>query len=134
MASSLGEALRYVPSLTLQHVFRAGGGGNDELDYSVLSVAVATLGLILCVELFRHNLDHRAIGKPFFKTVLEGMYGERKFIVAYEAFISPLSPCFFVSSDYPYLCLLYSSRSFGLYFLRSLKFAIFRAISSKENI
>lgn len=75
----LDEALRYVPNLTVQHVFRAGGGGgSNQLDYSVFSVAVFTLGLILVVELIRHKLDMSATGKPFFKTVLEGVYGERK--------------------------------------------------------
>jgi hypothetical protein len=50
----------------------------EPLDYSVLSVAVMTLGLILCVELFRHHLDQGAMGRPFFKTVLEGVYSECK--------------------------------------------------------
>ena len=48
------------------------------LDYSVLAVAVATLGLVLLVEVVRHPLDHRATGRPFFKTVLEGVYRECK--------------------------------------------------------
>lgn len=48
------------------------------IDYSVLSVAVVTLGLIMVVEVGRHRLDHMAIGKPFFKNVLEGVYSERK--------------------------------------------------------
>lgn len=48
------------------------------LDYTVLSVAVITLGLILVVELIRHRLDVAATGRPFFKTVLEGVYRECK--------------------------------------------------------
>jgi len=46
------------------------------IDYSVLSVAVMTLGLILVVELARHKLDHVAHHKPFLKAVLEGVYEE----------------------------------------------------------
>lgn len=48
------------------------------LDYTVLSVAVITLGLILVVELIRHRFDIAATGRPFFKTVLEGVYRECK--------------------------------------------------------
>lgn len=50
----------------------------DAIDYTVLSVAVATLGLILVVELIRHKLDSLAQGRPFFKTVLEGVNSECK--------------------------------------------------------
>jgi hypothetical protein len=50
------------------------------LDYTVLGVAVITLGLILVVELIRHRLDVAATGRPFFKTVLEGVYRECKSI------------------------------------------------------
>ena len=52
------------------------------MDYSVLSVAVMTLGLIMVVEVFIHNLDHAAAGKPYFTAVLETMYSERKFCIA----------------------------------------------------
>jgi hypothetical protein len=48
------------------------------IDYSVLSVGVMTLGLIMVVELFRHRLDSSANGRPFFKAVLEGVYTECK--------------------------------------------------------
>jgi hypothetical protein len=54
----------------------AGGGEEKELDYTVLAVAVTTLGLILAVELVRHKLDIQAVGRPFFKTVLGGVYRE----------------------------------------------------------
>lgn len=47
-------------------------------DYSILSVSVMTLGLIMAVEVFRHRLDHAAVGRPFFKAVLEGVYAECK--------------------------------------------------------
>lgn len=48
------------------------------VDYSVLAVAVMTLGLIMIVEVCRHRLDHAALGRPFFKAVLEGVYTECK--------------------------------------------------------
>ena len=59
-------------------LFRSGGEEN-KLDYSVISVGVTTLGLILAVEFVRHKLDLKAIGRPFFKTVLEGVYRECEF-------------------------------------------------------
>ena len=52
--------------------------GASQKDYTVLSVAVLTLGLILVVELIRHQVDHAATGRFFFKTVLDGVYRERK--------------------------------------------------------
>ena len=56
-----------------------GGDEPVRVDYSVLSVGVMTLGLILVVEVLRHRLDHAAVGRPFFKAVLEGVYSERTF-------------------------------------------------------
>jgi hypothetical protein len=53
--------------------------GDPRIDYSVLSVGVMTLGLILVVEVLRHRIDHAATGRPFFKAVLEGVYSECKF-------------------------------------------------------
>lgn len=50
----------------------------EGLDYSVLSVGVMTLGLILFVEVIRHKLDHEAEHRPFFKVVLEATYSECK--------------------------------------------------------
>jgi hypothetical protein len=49
------------------------------IDYSVLSVAVMTLGLVMMVEVFRHRLDHAAHGRPLFTAVLEGVYAECKY-------------------------------------------------------
>lgn len=46
------------------------------LDYSVLSIGVLTLGLILFVEIVRHWIDHQAHGKPFFNAVLLMLYSE----------------------------------------------------------
>jgi hypothetical protein len=53
-------------------------GEKDEgqLDYSVLSVAVMTLALLLFVEVLRHTLDSEAAFRPFFKVVLEATYSE----------------------------------------------------------
>jgi len=48
----------------------------DTIDYTVLSVAVATLGLILVVEILRHKIDHLAQGRPFFLTVLHSVNSE----------------------------------------------------------
>jgi len=48
----------------------------DTIDYTVLSVAVATLGLILVVEIARHKIDHLAQGRPFFQTVLASVNSE----------------------------------------------------------
>jgi len=55
-----------------------GDGGPTRIDYSVLSVGVMTLGLIMVVEVLRHRLDVAALGRPFFKAVLEGVYAERE--------------------------------------------------------
>ena len=81
MPSTLRDRLSLLPQITYQHVFRAAGAdaGSAMLDFSILSVAVMTLGLILLVELGRHKLDVNATGRPFFKTVLEGVYRECKF-------------------------------------------------------
>jgi hypothetical protein len=53
------------------------------MDYSVLSVAVMTLGLIMVVEVLRHRLDHAAMGRPYFSAVLENIYGECTYIIIY---------------------------------------------------
>jgi hypothetical protein len=61
--------------------FLAGEKADEptRIDYSVLSVAVMTLGLVMMVEVFRHRLDHAAMGRPFFTAVLEGVYAECKY-------------------------------------------------------
>jgi hypothetical protein len=48
----------------------------EPIDYSVLSIGVQTLALILFVEVVRYRLDSAAKGRPFFKTVLDGIYSE----------------------------------------------------------
>ena len=52
------------------------GGASMQPDYSVLSVLVMTLGLIMMVEVVRHRLDYIAQHRPFFRTVLKGVYTE----------------------------------------------------------
>jgi len=54
---------------------------NDDdgrIDFTVLSVTVMTLGLIMIVEVVRHRIDHSAHGRAFFHAVLETLYNERK--------------------------------------------------------
>ena len=49
-------------------------------DYSVLAVALITMGLIVPVELVRHRIDARAAGRPFARTVLDFLYSEREYL------------------------------------------------------
>ena len=66
--------------VALWHRWLAGASSSNlQMDYSVLSVLVMTLGLIMIVEVLRHKLDHAAKGKPFFTNVLEGVYTERMY-------------------------------------------------------
>jgi hypothetical protein len=65
--SGVGAAAAYGGSAKQTH---------EPVDYSVLCVGVMTLGLILCVEVIRHRLDHEAAHRPFFKVVLEVTYSE----------------------------------------------------------
>ncbi len=53
-----------------------GDKEEEHLDYSVLSVGVLTLALLLFVEVLRHKLDGEAACRPFFKVVLEATYSE----------------------------------------------------------
>lgn len=46
------------------------------LDYTIFSVVILTLCIVLVVEVLRHQLDVAASGNPFFQTVLELMYRE----------------------------------------------------------
>lgn len=57
-----------------------GGGGEVINDYTILHVAVYTLWLIILVDTVREFLDRLSVGKPFFKTVLEGIYRECKWV------------------------------------------------------
>jgi hypothetical protein len=45
-------------------------------DYSVLSVTVMTLGLIIMVEFVKQKIDHMAHGKRYFTAVLQTFYAE----------------------------------------------------------
>jgi hypothetical protein len=51
----------------------------ESIDFTVLSVVVATLGLVLCVELVRHKIDHLAKGRPFFTELITCVNSECKF-------------------------------------------------------
>lgn len=61
-------------------VFRAEkeSSAYDTMDYTVLSVVVATLGLILFVELIRHKFDELARGRPFFEELIACVNSECK--------------------------------------------------------
>jgi hypothetical protein len=59
----------------------AGEKEKKELDYTVFAVAVYTLALILAVELLRHKLDIKAMGRPFFKSIMGGVYRECKLLL-----------------------------------------------------
>ena len=50
----------------------------EPVNYTVVSVGIMTLGLIVVVELIRHQLDQVALKRPFYKTVLQGVYSECK--------------------------------------------------------
>lgn len=47
-----------------------------KFDYTVLSVTVMTLALIIFVEVIRHQVEHSAINRPFFQAVLHGVSSE----------------------------------------------------------
>ena len=53
---------------------------SPKYDYSVLAVALITMGLIVPVEIVRHKIDHRAVGRPFAKTVLDFLYSECEYM------------------------------------------------------
>jgi hypothetical protein len=81
MKSSLQQRLELLPRSIHQSVVRAGASTSSAssfIDFSVLSVAVTTLALILLVQYLRQQLDNKAVGRPFFKTVLKGVYAECK--------------------------------------------------------
>lgn len=46
------------------------------VDYTIMSVAVMTLGLLLIVETMFHQLDHLAHHRRFLKTVMSTFYKE----------------------------------------------------------
>ena len=62
------------------HRLLAPAGGTPTVDYGVISVVIITLGIVLAVEVLRHQLDVAANGHPFFHTVLELMYRERELL------------------------------------------------------
>ena len=50
-----------------------------EIDYSVLSVAVMTLALIMIVQLIRHKLENLAQSRTLFRHMLDHVYTECRF-------------------------------------------------------
>ena len=60
-----------------EHRFLAGGGAIS-IDYTIFSVAVMTVALILTVENVRHRIDTRFARRKFVKRVLEVLYEERE--------------------------------------------------------
>ena len=58
--------------------YYSSGATQPKYDYSVLAVALITMGLIVPVEIVRHKIDHKAVGRPFAKTVLDFLYSERE--------------------------------------------------------
>ena len=57
------------------------GGGDIEVDYTVLAMAATTLVLLLVFESIRHYIDHSAEGNRFAKAVLATVYRECKCLV-----------------------------------------------------
>ncbi|KAL7540630.1 hypothetical protein ACHAXR_010673 [Thalassiosira sp. AJA248-18] len=80
------------------HRLLAPAGGAPTVDYAVISVVVITLGLVLAIEVLRHQLDVVASGNPFFQTVLELMYREPIFVdvhfmLFYTAVFNAIQSC-----------------------------------------
>ena len=59
-------------------MYRQLAGGDPVIDFTVLSMAVVTMSLLLIVAMLRHQIDHIARGKEFFENVLEAAYHECK--------------------------------------------------------
>jgi hypothetical protein len=95
VSSSLQQRLEDIPRTIFQNVVRVEGSTSSFIDFSVLSVAVTTLAMILFVQFIRQQLDSKAIGQPFLKTVLKGVYAECKF---WKKNISTVSYFFFINS------------------------------------
>jgi len=69
----------------------------SELDYSVLSVAVMTLGLIIVLEVGKHYLDQSSKGKPFVTALLDGVYEECAYLCASIALFATVVSVFYAS-------------------------------------
>ena len=79
--------MEFVDNDSLQEDLRflAGSASYEQeknpLDYTVFSVGIMTLVMILVVELIRHQLDHATEHSGrFFKNVLESVYSECKIL------------------------------------------------------
>ena len=94
------------------HPHRYLAGGDPNIDFTALSMAVVTMSLLMIVAILRHKIDHLARGKEFFENVLEAAYHECKFTCMHSWWID-LFNCI--------QCDIYNSRalrSHGLPFLR----------------
>lgn len=49
------------------------------VDYTILSMAIVAMSLLMIVEIVRHKIDQIAKGKELFENVLEAAYHERKY-------------------------------------------------------
>jgi len=65
--------------------YLAAAGGELKLDYTVLGMAVVTMGFLLIVAVIRHQIDHLARGNDIFQTVLEACYHELSTLGIVEA-------------------------------------------------
>jgi len=57
-------------------LMKAHDDSKETIDYTVVSIGVQTLVLILFVESVKHKLEHAAKGRPFFREVLNSVYSE----------------------------------------------------------
>jgi len=65
-----------------------GGGGPLVIDYTILSMAIQTLAVLMVVEILRHKVDHAAEhGRPFFGIVLNVVYRELSTLGIVEAVV-----------------------------------------------
>jgi hypothetical protein len=60
---------------------RLASSSGLSVDYSILSIAILTLGLLLVVELILHKLDELAKERKFFRHVLHTFYRECKYLI-----------------------------------------------------
>jgi hypothetical protein len=62
----------------------------EDFYYGAMSVAVLTLGLVIIVEFVLHQIDHSAVGKPFYQAVLDAVYREcKKFSTGLNPYTEP---------------------------------------------
>ncbi|CAJ1955135.1 unnamed protein product [Cylindrotheca closterium] len=59
-----------------ERILKAYDDSESTIDYTVVSIGVQTLVLILFVESVKHKLEHAAKGRPLFGEVLHSVYSE----------------------------------------------------------